>query len=88
MFIGEKKQALRISFSTRIPISIINQFDCIGCLAQGFHEDNSSTYTIISSDQKEIRLLKEKANGTLGSDQIRLNEDAPAIHNLPFLLAQ
>jgi len=73
MYIGEKKQPLRMSFSTRIPISIINQFNCDGCLAQGFHEENSSSYTSITPDEKEITILKEKANGILSSDQIRLN---------------
>lgn len=88
MYIGEKKQPLRMSFSTRIPISIINQFNCEGCLTQGFHEDNSNSYINITSDEKVINILKEKANGILSSDEIRLNEDDLPIHDFPFLLAQ
>lgn len=68
MYIGENKQPLRISFSTRIPISIINEFSCEGCLAQGFHKENSNSYTNMTSDEKEINILKEKVNGILSSD--------------------
>ena len=74
MYVGENKQPLRMSFSTRIPISIINKYNCEGCLAHGFHSSNSSSYTNITQDEKEIKILKEKAIGILSSDQIRLSK--------------
>lgn len=93
MYIGSKKQEIKVAFDTMTPISLINSFNCAGCNTdneegRGFYYQRSTTIRKISDQKVNFQIEGGVAKGVLVSDDIYLDkdDDKSAVKEFPFLL--